>query len=513
MTPATAPRGAEVWLLLATFLVAAAGLTYELLAATASSYLLGDSVRQFSLVIGVYLAAMGLGAWASRFVAAPVAGFVWIQIALGLIGGFMAPMLFASYAFAGVVQGPLYLLLILTGALSGMEIPLIARVLKDIGAPVFRFENVLSVDYVGALVASVAFPLLIVPQLGLMTGSLAVGLMNLAVAGFSLWLFRGWLGRGIVITWALSLVLTLGGLVQAERMVSVTESALYDDSVIYSAASPYQHITLTRFRDRTRLFLDASVQFDSQDEYRYHEMLVQPAMALAPRRNRILILGGGDGLAAREVLRHADVEQVTLVDLDPMVTQLFQTNADLVALNHGALNDPRLRVLNQDAWQFVEHDTTAFDLIIVDLPDPKSVSLSRLYSQEFYALTAERLSAQGIMVVQSGSPLFARQAYWSVVHTLAATRNPVVPGAGLSVLPYHVYIPSFGEWGFTLVTFHPLASRPPTFPDGLRYASAATWQASQVFAPDMADLPAAVNQLETQPLLGYYNDGWDAWFN
>ncbi|PYF06568.1 spermidine synthase [Rhodobacter viridis] len=506
------PRGSEYWLLTATFLVAAVGMVYELIAATASSYLLGDSVKQFSLVIGVYLAAMGLGAYVSRFILRAVAGFVWAQIALGLVGGFMAPALYLSYAWMDAVALPLYLLLIVTGTLCGMEIPLIARVLKEVGAPAFRFENVLSVDYIGALVASVAFPLLIVPHLGLMSASLAMGVMNLIVAGLSLWLFRARLRRGVAVVWALAFVATAAGLWQAERLVAVTEAALYEDTVVVSETSPYQHITLTRFRDRTRLFLDASIQFDSQDEYRYHEMLVQPVMALAPRRENVLILGGGDGLAAREVLRHADVAHVTLVDLDRAVTDLFRSHADLVALNRGALNDPRLRIVNTDAWQFVEHDTAAYDVIIVDLPDPKSIALSKLYTREFYALLAERMAAEGLIVVQSGSPLFARQGYWSVIHTLDATRNPVVPGQSLSVLPYHVYVPSFGDWGFALASTRPLAPRSLSLPEGMRYISDRIWTEAQVFAPDVADLPAAENTLQSHALVGYYNAGWDAWF-
>ncbi|MGD9917420.1 MAG: polyamine aminopropyltransferase [Paenirhodobacter sp.] len=513
MTP---ERGREIWLLVATFLVAAAGMIYELVAATLSSYLLGDSVKQFSLVIGVFLAAMGLGAWVSRAVGEAVTGFVRAQIALGLIGGFMAPALYFSYVWTGAVELPLYGLLVLTGVLSGMEIPLIARVLKEIGAPAFRFENVLSFDYVGALVASVAFPLLIVPHLGLMSASLAFGILNLMVAGLSLWLFRARMSRALVAVWALALAVSVLGLSQAERMVSVAEASLYDDEIVLSAASPYQQITVTRFRDRFRLFLDASIQFDSQDEYRYHEMLVQPAMALAARRENVLILGGGDGLAAREVFRHPEVRAVTLVDLDAAVTGLFRTNPDLVALNRGSLTDPRLRIVTEDAWRFVAADQTSYDVIIVDLPDPKSIALSKLYTQEFYAMLAERVTAEGLIVVQSGAPLFARKGYWSVVHSLAATRNPGAPGATLHVLPYHVWVPSFGDWGFTLAAPRPIAPRlgalAAGLPAGLRYLTPETWAAAQIFAPDEGDLPALVNRLQSHPLVSYYNEGWDAWF-
>ncbi|MQQ10220.1 polyamine aminopropyltransferase [Epibacterium sp. SM1979] len=510
-----APTGArrrEIWLLVATFLVAVAGLIYELIAATLSSYLLGDSVRQFSLVIGVFLSAMGVGAYLSRFVGEALRGFIWAQILLGILGGFLAPVVFYAYAWTGAVELPLFGLLIAVGILSGMEIPLIARVLKEIGAPEFRFENVLSVDYVGALAASVAFPLLIVPQLGLMSASLVFGALNLAVAGLSLWLFRSDATRSQWGVWALALLLTGAGLVQSERLVTVAEAALYEDDIILSETTPYQQITVTRFRDRVRLFLDHSIQFDSFDEYRYHEMLVHPAMSHASRRADVLILGGGDGMAAREVLRWADVAQVTLVDLDPRVTGLFQSHDDLAALNDNALRDPRVRVLNQDAWQFVEHANTQFDVVIVDLPDPKNLALSKLYSRAFYSLLMERLSPRGVMVTQAGSPFYARQAFWSVVQTVAAARNPVQVGAGPWTLPYHTYVPSFGDWGFVMAAPFAPKTGDLAVPPGLQYLTPAIWQQSHVFGADTGPIEADVNRLQSHALVGYYLDGWAKWF-
>jgi spermidine synthase len=502
----------EVWLLTATFLVAVAGLIYELIAATLSSYLLGDSVRQFSLVIGVFLSSMGLGSWLSRYVSHAFSGFVWAQILLGLVGGFMAPVLFLTYAWLGDVGPPLYGMLIAVGVLSGMEIPLIARVMKAEGAGQFRFENVLSVDYVGALAASLAFPLIIIPQLGLMSASLAFGALNLAVAGLSLWIFRDQSTRAQAGIWALAFAACLVGLVQAERLVTLTEQGLYEDDVILSEATPYQQITVTRFRNRVRLFLDQSIQFDTVDEYRYHEMLVHPAMGLAPRRANILILGGGDGMATREVLRHDDVETVTLVDLDPRVTALFRDHPDLAPLNGNALGDPRVTIRNMDAWEFIEQDEALYDVVIIDLPDPRNLALSRLYSTQFYGLLAERLTAQGLIVTQSGSPLFARQAFWSIVETFEASRNPQAPGQGLSALPYHAYVPSFGEWGFVIAGMEDLAPRDLTLPDSLRYLTPEIWQSAQVFGADTGRIDADANSLQSHALLGYYLDGWAAWF-
>ncbi|MFW2545423.1 polyamine aminopropyltransferase [Primorskyibacter sp. 2E107] len=507
-----APRVREFWLLAATFLIAVAGLIYELIAATVSSYLLGDSVRQFSIVIGVFLSSMGLGAWLSRYVGEAMRGFAWAQIALGVVGGFMAPTLFFAYAWLGEVAMPLYAMLIAVGVLSGMEIPLIARVLKGIGAPDFRFENVLTVDYVGALVASLAFPLLVIPHLGLMSASLVFGGLNLLVAGLSLYLFREMATRTQWGVWALALALTLGALAQAERLVAITETQLFENDVILSEATPYQQITVTRYRDRVRLFLDYSIQFDSMDEHRYHEMLVQPALGLAPRVASVLILGGGDGMATREVLKHDDVERVTLVDLDPRVTELFRDTADLAALNDEALRDPRVMIINQDAWQFVEESEETFDIVILDLPDPKNIALSKLYSHEFYSMLVQRLSGAGLIVTQAGAPLFAREAFWSVAHTLAETGNPLSPGEGLAVLPYHAHIPSFGEWGFVMASFAELAPRTLTLPDGMKFITPEIWSAARVFGADTSEVPAEVNTIQSHALVGYYIEGWDRWF-
>ncbi|WP_054459443.1 polyamine aminopropyltransferase [Phaeobacter sp. 11ANDIMAR09] len=506
----------EIWLLVATLLVAVAGLIYELIAATLSSYLLGDSVRQFSYVIGVFLSSMGLGAWLSRYVARAMSGFVWVQILLGIAGGFMAPAVFFAFAWMESVTLPLFGLLITVGVLSGMEIPLIARVLKEIGAPEFRFENVLSVDYIGALVASLAFPLLIIPHLGLMAASLAFGALNLGVAGLSLWIFRRDSSRVQGGVWAIALTLTLVGLWQAERLVSVTETSLFEDDIILSEATPYQQITVTRYRERTRLFLDYSIQFDSLDEHRYHESLVHPAMAQAPRRNTVLILGGGDGMAVREVLRWPEVEGVTLVDLDPRVTELFRDHPDLSVLNDGALSDARVEIRNEDAWRFVEETSARYDVIIIDLPDPKNLALSKLYSRQFYGALVERLNAQGLIVTQAGSPLFAREAFWSINATLQSSRNPQRPGAGLATQPYHAYLPSFGDWGFVLASLRrPAETRfdlPQDLAAELKFLTPEVWQAAQVFDPQNGPLPVEVNRLQSHVLVGYYLDGWARWF-
>lgn len=506
----TDPRA--IWLLLATFLVAIAGLIYELIAATVSSFLLGDSVRQFSLVIGIFLFSMGLGAWVSRYVKRVIAGFVTIQIALALIGGFLAPVVFLSYGYGLSVAPILYGMLALVGVLSGMEIPLIARLLEALGTPRFRFENVLSVDYVGALVAAVAFPLIILPQLSLVAASLMFGVLNLAVAGVSLWLFRAHLPWRLAIGWACAACATLAALISADRLVNHIDARLFEQDIILSETTPYQKITVTRWRDRTRLFLNHSIQFDSYDEHRYHEMLVHPALSQFAHPVRVLILGGGDGMAAREALKSPHVTHLRLVDLDPLMTALFTTHPDLIALNNGALRDPRVEVLNADAWSHLEAERDSYDLIVLDLPDPKSVSLSRFYTRSFFARAAQHLRPGGLIVTHASSPTFAPDAFWTIAETMAITQNPLAPGKTLAMTPYHAYVPSFGDWGFVIGATGAKVTQLGEVPVGLRFLTKAGFAAAQVFSPDMLGPEALPNRLQSHHLVQHYIEGWDRWF-
>ncbi|MEM6971593.1 MAG: polyamine aminopropyltransferase [Pseudomonadota bacterium] len=515
MSAGTRPAagGAEgPWLLAATFVVAVAGLVYELIAGAVASYLLGDSITQFSLVIGIFMSAMGLGAWASRFVTDLEQGFVASQVMLGLIGGFSAPAMFLAYGWLDALGPVLFATVIAIGALSGLEIPLITRILQREGALRTTLSSVLTADYAGALAAAILFPAVIVPQLGLMAASLFFGLLNLGVAALSLWLFRAHVRLPLRLVWVGAMAACLAGFVWSDRLVSAADAALFEDEVILSEATPYQRIVITRSSGRTRLFLDGAIQFDTLDEHRYHESLVHPAMGLASRRARVLVMGGGDGMAMREVLRWPDVEAAVLVDLDPRMTQLFRDRADLSALNAGSLSDPRVSIVNADAWVFLEDTAEPFDVIVLDLPDPSNFAVSKLYSREFYARLAARLSRHGVMVTQAGSPLFARQAYWSIERTMATTENPWAPGETLPTIPYHAYVPSFGNWGFVLT--HTGARRESPLAPGadLAFWHPDLWPALTRFPADTGPVEAEVNSILTHALVDYYEDGWSRWF-
>ncbi len=486
------------------FLVAACGLVYELAAGALASYLLGDSVTQFSIVIGVYLSAMGLGAWLSRFLDNDLAvRFVDIELALALIGGYSAPLLFLAFGRVDHFRPVLVLVIVAVATLVGLEIPLFLRILRRRLEFKELVARVLSLDYLGALAASLLFPLILVPRLGLVRTSLAVGAVNGAVGLWSTFLLRDEIRRPTRLRARAALVLAVlaGGFLFAERLTALSEEALFADTVVYARQSHYQRIVLTAGRNRFQLFLDGNLQFSSIDEYRYHEALVHPAFAAAARGTDVLVLGGGDGLAVREILRHPGVERVTLVDIDPAMTDLAVKVPWMRDLNEGALLDRRVRVLNEDAmaWLANLEPGRRFDVAIVDFPDPNTFSLGKLYTTRFYRLLKAHLAPGAAVSVQSTSPLVARNSFWCIAATLEA--------AGFVVRPYHVTVPSFGEWGFMLAkteTFDP----PARVPSGLRFLCDAMLPGLFSFGPDVARVAVRPNRLDTQALVHYYEAEW-----
>lgn len=492
----------SVVLFISVFLIAACGLIYELIAGTLASYLLGDSVLQFSTIIGSYLFAMGIGSAMSRYLTRGlVARFISIELMVGLIGGFSSSLLFLAFAYTQGFRFLMYTVVVVIGMLVGLEIPLLMRILKE------RFEfrdlvaHVLTFDYLGALGASLLFPILLVPKLGLVRSALLFGLVNAGVALWSTYLFREHLEGALRLRFLCGAVVVAlcVGMVQAEHIAAAADNQLYADDVIFSRNTRYQRIVLTRWKDDLRLFLSSHLQFSSRDEYRYHEALVHPGLAAVPAVRRVLVLGGGDGLAVREILKYPNVQSVTLVDLDPEMTKLFSTMPMLTALNLGSLTDRRVKVINEDAFPWLDEHPDIFDFVVIDFPDPTNYSLGKLYTTAFYRLLSRHLSRQGMAVVQSTSPLFARQSYWCIVETLKQ--------AGMRTWPYHIYVPSFGEWGFVLAGNVPY--EPPTrLPAGLKFLSAANLGSLFQFPNDMLPVAAEPNRLNDQVLVRYYERDW-----
>lgn len=490
-------------LLFSVFVISTCGLVYELIAGSLASYLLGDSITQFSTVIGCYLFAMGVGSYLSKYVNKNLIGvFVRVELLIGLVGGFSAAILFLSFEYVSSFRLLLYFLVSITGILVGLEIPLMMRILKthfefsDLISKVFTF------DYIGALFASILFPLMLVPHLGLIRTGFLFGILNVLTGIWTLYLFQReipWV-KTHKMAMFVGLIFLLAGFVYSERILSFAETSSYQDKIIYSKHSKYQRIVLTKTGNDLRLFLNGNLQFSSRDEYRYHESLVHFGLASLNHPKRVLVLGGGDGLAVREILKYSSIEEIFLVDLDSEITDLFSTNETLKILNENSLNSAKVKIFNEDAFLWLRENETKFDFIVVDFPDPGNFSVGKLYTNTFYKLLKKKLTDDGIGVIQSTSPYVAKKSFWCVEHTLRSV--------GFITHPYHVYVPAFGDWGYILISNQNFT--PPTsFPPQLKYIDAEVSKTLQVFPEDMIVKSNEINKLNNQILVRLFEEEWD----
>lgn len=505
----------RVLLFLNVVVVATCGLIYELLAATASSYYLGDSVTQFSLIIGIYLSAMGVGSWLSKFLDKDIARkFIEIELSVAILGGFSAPILSLSFARLSYFSLLLFGLVFAIGVLVGLEIPLLLRILNEkFDKEKLDFKTliatVLALDYVGALGASLMFPLFFVPKLGLVRTSLFFGVLNAIVGIWATWILVKFLKKNItsylrIAGFVIVLLLTIA-FIKADYITSLAEDSLYTDNIIYSKSSSYQRIIVTKGKTGYSLFLNGNLQFNSFDEYRYHEALVHPAFAaFSGEAKRVLVLGGGDGLAVREILKYKSVENITLIDLDPDMTNISKRVPALGELNKHSFDDPRVHVINADAFVWIDNnETEPFDIAIVDFPDPNNFALGKLYTSRFYNLLKKKLTPESAIVIQCTSPLMARQSYWCIIKTLESV--------GFTVKPYQTTVPSFGIWGYALAKLQPFEA-PKKAPENieLKFLNDESFALLFNFTADTSrpNEKIEINRLDNQALVRYYEAEW-----
>jgi spermidine synthase len=479
-------RVARAGLLFATFVCAACGLVYELALVAQGSYLLGDSITQASVVLATMVFAMGIGSLTAKpLQRRPLLGFVVIEALLAVVGGLSVLGLHAAFTWLDLYWPALIGIALLVGALIGAEIPLLMTLLQrirkqDAGSAT---ADLFAADYIGALVGGLAFPFLLLPLLGQTRGALLVGMVNVvAGAAVALFLFSTNARRRTALAGGTAAVLAVlvFAFAQSDAFLRYARDELYEDPVVYSETTQYQDIVLTESSPVVagstdmRLFLNGDLQFSSIDEYRYHESLVHPV--LAGKRERVLILGGGDGLALREVLRYPDVREAVEVELDPAVLRLARENPEVVALNEHSLTDPRVQVVTADAFTWLRDARERFDAVIIDMPDPDSTATAKLYSEEFYSLVRQVMAPGARLVVQAGSPYFAPRTFDCIDGTVRA--------AGLATTPYHVNVPSFGDWGFILaqVGEKPALTLDPPAP--LRFLDEANLAAAAIFPVD-----------------------------
>lgn len=512
----TSPVRWRAVLLAAVAACAACGIIYELALLTLSASLNGGGIVATSLIVAGYIAALGAGALLVKPLLAHAAiAFIAVEAALGIVGGLSAAALYVVFAFLDGSVGSTWVLAAgtaLIGGLVGAEVPLLMTLLQrgrtagpsDAGR---TLANLNAADYLGALLGGLVWPFLLLPHLGMIRGAAATGIVNLAAAAVvALFLLRRVVSPRqlatalCALTAALAVLATL--LVRSTDIETTSRQRLYADPIVAYRHTPYQEIVVTRRGSDMRLYLDGGLQFSTRDEYRYTESLVYPALGGDVKGARsVLVLGGGDGLAARELLRQPGVARIVQVELDPAVIELARTT--MRDANGGALDDPRVHVVIGDAMTWLRGAPEVFDAVIVDLPDPDTPTLGRLYSTEFYALAARALAPDGLMVVQAGSPFSTPNAFWRTVSTVRA--------AGYAVTPYHVHVPTFGDWGFALARRTDTAPT-PTMPAGappLRFLNQQVLTAATVFSGDIGPRALEPSTLDNPRVVddmrrGYY---------
>lgn len=491
-------------LLFSVFVVATCGLVYELITGALASYLLGDSVTQFSTIIGTYLFAMGVGSYFSKFFNKNLLNvFIEVELIIGVIGGFSAAFLFFSFEYVTSFRFILYAVIFIIGCFVGLEIPLLMRILKDR----FEFKDLVSkiftYDYIGALIASISFPLFLVPYLGLVRSALLFGIFNVAVALATIIVFKNeikselYLRTKAIVT-LIFMVMAFG---YSEKLVNFLEVQNYRERIIFKKSTAYQKIVLTQGNGEMKLFLNGNLQFSSKDEYRYHESLVHVGLSQIAEPKHVLVLGGGDGLAVREVLKYPTVQKIVLVDLDDQMTDLFKTNPILTELNQHSLSHPKVEVLNQDAFVWIKNNQKIFDFVIVDFPDPSQFALGKLYSKTFYSYLANTIGPNGFIAVQSTSPYIAKKSFKIIVNTLKAV--------DLVTQPYHVYVPSFGEWGYVLASKKAADNKVFSLPDGLQFVTSEMIPYLFQFSKDLLSNTTDINRLNNQVLVRTFEQEWE----
>lgn len=505
-----------VILLASTLIIALCGLLYELLIGSASSYLLGSSVKQFSFTIGTFMTSFGVGSFLSKYFRKHILKtFFIVETIIGFLGSISILALFYFYSISDLYHIVMYFFIISIGTLVGLEIPLIGRIIDEIKKDIrVTLANLLSFDYIGAMIGSILLPLVFLPKLGLIKTSIVIGIGNLFVSVLVGFRFRKDLSKTLLAIPLLLIVFDVVFIIKADKIQTYIEQKFYDDKIIFRKRSKYQKIIVTKDGNDIRLFLDGNIQFSSVDEYRYHETLVHVSVASRGLKNlrNVLVLGGGDGLVARELLKYPQIKNIVICDLDPDIVTIFKNHKLLRKLNNNAFLDTRVKVVNKDAFQFLHNSikrsqnvrfNRKWDLIIIDLPDPNNESLAKLYSVKFYKLVMRNLSRNGIAVTQAVSPFHARNVFWCIKKTIKE--------AGFnSILPYNVNVPSFGVWGFIAFSMNSINLPNKIHIDNgkLKFINSQILPTFFKFPQDMSEVRTEVNKLFRPVILDYYEKSW-----
>jgi spermidine synthase len=502
------------------------GIVAEYVLSTLASYFLGDSTIQWTMILSTMLFSMGLGSSASKYFEAQLLEiFIGAEFLLSILVAYSAVAAYSAASFAStdtqvyLVQFDavvIYIFAVAIGFLIGIEIPLVMRLNDAFEKLKINVSAVMEKDYYGSLIGGLFFAFVGLPFLGLTYTPFVLGSVNFVVAVLLLYRLFGsvgsWGKRFFPLIAAVVGISIALGAVFAQSIVEWGEQRRYQDRIVFQKQSRYQKIVVTEWKGHHWLYLNTHQQLSSYDEYLYHEPLVHPAMMLAKQAKDVLILGGGDGCAAREVLKYPSVQKLTLVDLDPEMTRLGKQHPIFIALNDSALHSPKIEVLNQDAYKFMDETMGFFDVMIIDFPDPRTIEIGRLYSVEFFVMCFRHLRPNGKVVVQSGSPYFGPKAFYCVKKTLQA--------AGFQVVSLHNHVLTFGEWGFQLASkslsqdqmLYQLRNFSAEFPVPTRWLNSDALDMITRFGKPISGIDTAEilpNKIHQPVLHNYYNRG--AW--
>jgi len=432
---------------IAIFATGLSGIVAEYILSTLATYFLGDSVLQWTMIMSVMLFSMGLGSRISKSITEKLLEkFILIEFLLSFLVAFSSLAAYTISAWSMYTGIVIYGLSILIGLMIGMEIPLVMRLNQEFQVLRVNISSVLEYDYYGSLLGGAFFAFIGLPYLGLTYTPIVLGFVNFSVAiGLFVILWErieAKLKKRIV-----SLALVVGGVLIsgffiAQPIIEFGEQKKYKDKVVYSEQSKYQKIVITQWKKDYWLFINGNQQLSSFDEEMYHEPLVHPALSLSKTPYNVLILGGGDGCAVREILKYPNVQKITLVDLDPAMTNLGKNNEIIKKINQNSFANNKVNILNTDGFYYIENTDEMYDVIIIDLPDPKTIEIGRLYSFEFYRKCYRQLRKHGILITQAGSPYYAFNAFTCI--------NKTMKKAGFSTTPMHNQVITLGEWGWIL---------------------------------------------------------------
>ncbi len=430
---------------LAIFATGLSGIVAEYVLATLANYFLGNSVFQWTMVISIMMFSMGMGSQLSRKMSENLLEkFVGIEFVLSFFSSFSALIVYVAAGYTQLTPLIIYSLSIIIGLLIGMEIPLVTRLNDEFEDLRENISSIMAVDYFGSLIGGMFFAFIGIQYLGMRYVPFVLGGINFIVALLLLDRFKSYVTRSKLLwgSGAGVAVILILGVIFSSPIIEFSEQARYAEKVVFEKQSRYQKIVITQWKENYWLYIDNNQQLSTLDEWHYHEPLVHPSMKLSGHPKNVLVMGGGDGCAVREILKYPSVEKITLVDLDSAMTNLGKQHPILTKLNKGSMDSEKLSIVNTDGFLFLSETPDFYDVIIVDLPDPKNTDLAKLYSKEFYQLCYKQMTPNGVLISQSGTPQFAFKAFKCIEKSMQA--------AGFSTVPLHKQVLTLGEWGYVL---------------------------------------------------------------